>query len=636
MPFLKRFLLLFLCISFLAGCAGVKVGSVSNKDYISSRRGDVLTTSQLSVASTNTLRIIDVTADACLKNIADCQTKILTSAGLANEQRLSSLSEIWLDLALKNNANLSLSHTNQVDAYIESARFAYAYLFMTIRDTRDRALEDRQTQVRDYYNFASQQASTGLFKYYQKQIDKDFGTRQEFALDSGRWSIIGRLNYSLPEGQELPTELIPAGSLTFQGLRNQYRRDGVGAELVAVTAKKVVSNQNADIPYSETPFPAVTTALRFTGTTLAEVLNTHEVILEVFDPYQTSHVILAGKNVPLAANFTSGYGLWLARSGFSSQALLTLIGRGEALESPRVYLMQPYDPNRKVLIMLHGLASSPEAWINVANEILGDEQLRKHYQIWQVYYPTNMPIPVNNLEVHQAIRATFQHFDPQGTAPASKDVVLLGHSMGGILARLLSSSSGDGVWNALLEQYPKRAKKIQKERAKIEPYLYFEPLTGVTRAIFVAAPHQGTPFAENKVARWASNIIKLPVSVMSRLKEIGQILVSPTSTSTDPLNRSFNSIDNLSNQDFFIRASSQIHISPNVTYHSIIGNYTPKVPLEDSSDGVVPYQSSHLAGAASEVVIPSWHSVQETPQAIVEIRRILHEHLLQLTSSSNP
>ncbi|MFT0212221.1 alpha/beta hydrolase [Pseudomonas sp. F1_0610] len=629
-------MLLFVGTCLLAGCAGVKVGSVSNKDYISSRRGDVLTTNQLSGATINALRIIDVTTDVCLKNILDCQAKILSSAGLANEQRLSSLSEIWLNLALKNNTNASLSHAAQVDAYIESARFAYAYLFMTQRDTRDRALEDRQTQVRDYYNFASQQASTGLFKYYYKQIDKDFGSRQEFALDSGRWSIIGRLNYSLPEGQELPSELIPAGSLTFQGLRNQYRRDGVGAELVAVTAKKVVSNQNADIPYSETPFPAVTTVLRFTGESLAEVLNTHEVILEVFDPYQTSHIVLAGKSVPLAANFTSGYGLWLARSGFSSQALLTLIGRGEALESPRVYLMQPYDPNRKVLIMLHGLASSPEAWINVANEILGDEQLRQRYQIWQVYYPTNMPIPINNLEVHQAITATFKHFDPQGTAPASQDIVLLGHSMGGILARLLSSSSGDGVWNALLEQYPKRAKKIEKERAKIEPYLYFEPLTGVTRSIFVAAPHQGTPFAENRMARWASNIIKLPVSVMGRLKEIGQILVSPTSTSTEPLNRSFNSIDNLSNQDFFIRVSSQISISPKVTYHSIIGNYTPKVPLEESSDGVVPYQSSHLPGAASEVVIPSWHSVQETPQAIIEIRRILHEHLLQLTPPSNP
>lgn len=630
MLFIKRFCLLFICISLLAGCAGVKVGSVSNKDYISSRRGDVLSGGKLSIATDSTLQIVSLNADNCRKDVQACQDTILRSAGLDNEQRLSALSEVWLDLALKNNNNSSLSAAERVDAYIESARFAYAYLFMTRRATRDRALEDRQTQVRDYYNFASQQASTGLFKHYQKQIANQLTEDNQFALQSGRWQIIAHLNYSLSNSDDMPSELIPASSLTFQGLRSQYRRDGVGAELVAVTAKQVVSASSADIPYSETPFPAVSTVLIFAGNNLGEVLNTNQVSLEVFDPYRTDNIELAGQHVPLAANFTSGYGLWLARSGFSSQALLTLIGRGEVLENPRVYLMQPYDPERKVLIMLHGLASSPEAWINVANEIMGDEQLRKNYQIWQVYYPTNMPIPINNLEVHQALEATFKHFDPSGQAPASKDVVLLGHSMGGILARLLSSSSGDGVWEALLERYPKRASKIRKERNKIEPYLYFDPLPQVSRSIFVAAPHRGTPFAENRVARWASSVVKLPFSVMNRIKEVGQILVSPTATSAEPLNRSFNSIDNLSDQDFFIQASSRIHISPKITYHSIIGNYTPKVSLEESSDGVVPYKSSHLEGAASEVIIPSWHSVQETPEAIVEIRRILHEHLSQL------
>jgi len=38
---------------------------------------------------------------------------------------------------------------------------------------------------------------------------------------------------------------------------------------------------------------------------------------------------------------------------------------------------------------------------------------------------------------------------------------------------------------------------------------------------------------------------------------------------------------------------------------------------------VVPYRSAHLDGADSELAIPSWHSVQETPAAILELRRIL-------------
>ncbi|XOT95034.1 alpha/beta hydrolase, partial [Alcaligenes pakistanensis] len=97
------------------------------------------------------------------------------------------------------------------------------------------------------------------------------------------------------------------------------------------------------------------------------------------------------------------YGLWLARSDFSTQALRTVLGRDGGIESPHVFLLQPYDPNRRVIIMLHGLASSPEAWINVANEVLGDEELRDRYQIWQVYYPTNLPLPYNNAEIRKAL-----------------------------------------------------------------------------------------------------------------------------------------------------------------------------------------------------------------------------------------
>jgi len=126
----------------------------------------------------------------------------------------------------------------------------------------------------------------------------------------------------------MPEDLIPAASLSFAGLRNQYRRDGLGAELVAVTSRRVVDRQSAEVPFSETPFPAVTAVMSFPGNSPGEVLETHDVVITGYDPYGREGVQLAGTEVPLAANFTSGYGLWLARSGFAAQSLLTLIGRG--------------------------------------------------------------------------------------------------------------------------------------------------------------------------------------------------------------------------------------------------------------------------------------------------------------------
>ena len=331
---------------------------------------------------------------------------------------------------------------------------------------------------------------------------------------------------------------------------------------------------------------------------------------------------MAGQELPVAANFTAGYGLWLARSGFGVQALRTLFGRADGISRPQVHLMQPYDPNKRTIVMLHGLASSPEAWINVANELMGDEQLRRRYQIWQVYYPSNAPLAANNAAIRQALAATLAHFDPAGKAIAANDMVLIGHSMGGVLARLMVSDASNTLLDAITEEYHLKGKKAEKVRAGLAPYLNFTAMPQVNRAIFIAAPHRGTSFANHKVARWIANLVTLPINMLEQLSDAAGSLAQLDTGSSEPL-RIPNSIDNLSDKDPFVRLVADLPISPKVRYYSIMGNDTPDLPLAESSDGVVPYASAHLDGALSEKVIPSWHSVQESPQAILEIRRIL-------------
>ncbi len=622
-------LIMFSCI-LLSGCAGVKSVSVSTNDYMSQRRGDILTTGEMSSAVGVALQVVGVNEKQCRNAPQECRSSLAENIGLDNEQRVSALAELWLQeaLAIDQKVNEGVLAADVLNAYLESARYAYAYLFFTERSPSQRALEDRQTQVRDYYNFAVQQMVTRTFNHHHQHLLDSIDEHGRFSVTSKYWQISGQLNeVRLAEGQQIPEQLIPASSLTFKGLRNQYRRDGIGAELVAVTARRVVNKNSREDAFSETPFPAVTAILRFSGDTLDDIINTQTVELLGFDPYRRDSVRLAGTQVPLAANFTSGYGLWLARSGFARQSLLTLVGRGKVLEKPRVYLMQPYDPNRRVIIMLHGLASSPEAWINVANEVLGDETLRKNYQVWQVYYPTNAPLAFNQHAIRKAIQDTLHAFDTEGKNRASQDVVLIGHSMGGVLARLLVSNSGDNFWDPMVKLYKLEGERKEKARKKLKNYVWFKPMPQASRAVFIASPHRGTPFAENRFSRWAAGVIKLPVSMLGRITEIAQLLVDPSSASGAPLTRPLNSISNLSDQDPFVRLAASLPISDKVPYHSIIGNDTPDLSLAQSSDGVVPYKSSHLAGAQSEKVIRSWHSVQETPEAIVEVRRILHTHL---------
>lgn len=623
----SRFWLIVFIALTVSGCAGVKVNAIKNDDYLALRRGDVLTTGELSSSARIALQIVGISAKDCRKDLDLCRDAVVRNPGLTDENRLSTLSELWLLEAMRTK---SPSHEPRLSAYLESARYAYAYLFYTARSTDQRALEDRQTQVRDYYNFAVQEAMNGLFKLYRGRPPQSDSDGAHFEVQVADWNLFGSMHdVRLAEGRVLPRDLIPAASLSFAGLRNQYRRDGLGAELVAVTRSRVVNSKSDLRPWSETPFPAISAVIRFPGKTLNDVMSTRTAYISGYDPYRTKHFDVAGQSVPLAANFTSGYGLWLARSGFARQALATLIGRGEVLEAPHLHLLQPYDPNRKIVIMLHGLASSPEAWINVANEVLGDETLRNNYQIWQIYYPTNLPIAINNLAIREAIQQTLAHFDPQGTSRASRNIVLVGHSMGGILSRLLVSSTGDKLWTSVMAPHHMKGKRLTRAREKLGPYLHFEPLPQISRAIFIAAPHRGTPYAEKTLARWTAGFVKLPVSVLDRVTELTQVLIDPNSAAPMALTRGINSIDNLSNRDPFIRAASHLPISPKVRYHSIVGNYTPGFSLIDTSDGIVPYASAHLEGAESELVIPAGHSVQETPDAIIEIRRILHQHLAE-------
>ena len=607
-----------------AGCDMVGVKHVTAKEYANQRRSDVLNTRTLSDSTVQTLNVVALSRDECAANFPRCTNTILYTDGLDDERRLSALSELWLAYALQQTDRSEVIDDQTLNDYLQSARYAYAYLFYATRNPGERAFETRQSQVLDFYNYAVQQAVGSFFRRLP-----ELGTDWTSTPVAG-WNLLRpNTDVYLGSGDYIPTELIPSADLRFIGLRNNYRRDGFGSEFVAVGATPPDTGQ----PWRESNYVPLTAMLEFPGTDLAEVLDTHDVRVLAKNPYLDNSVQLDGQTIPLAANFTAPYGVWLARSGFARQSIRSLLGRG-GLSKPQVLLMQPYDPNRLTVIMLHGLASSPEAWINVVNEVMGDQQLRRTYQVWEVYYPTNVPVAVNLAQIRRALDDTLHHFDPSGKAIASNHIVLIGHSMGGVIARLLVSSSDDKLWSVVPERPGLSDADKQRVRQRLAPYLQFSPMPQVTRAVFLAAPHRGTPVARWKLARWIGSLIRLPLTLLEEGKNLTDAMQGKNAAPGTPA-RLPNSIDNLSDADPFIKASSTLPISPNVHYHTIVGVYKPKGALVDSDDGVVPYASSHLDGADSELAVPSWHDVQETPQAIIELRRILRVHAAALHCSQS-
>ena len=613
-------LIALLCLALGAGgCSTVTLKPVSAAEYIQAKRGDPLGSGHLSTAAIETLTVLGLDESACSAHTRRCAKQLLDNDGVAQERKLATVAELWLQASLQL-AKRQPRNDAALSAWLETARYAYAYLFFSERAPSERAFEDRQTQVRDYYNYAVQQAVSALFVRFQQQGQQADSAAELSALPG--WKIaLDVSQLGALQDMPMPDAMLPASGLRFTGLRSVYRRDGFGAEMVAMlpnatSLQNEASESDATSPaYSAMPTPSLTVLLRFDGDTLAKVLASRAVRVEAYDPYLSARATLGGYTVPLAGDFSAGYGVWMARSGFAEQSLRTLFGMAHGIDRPHIFLTQPYDPNRRVLVLLHGLASSPEAWVNLANELLGDEHLRARYQIWLVYYPTNLPIAYNHLQILKGLQQALDHFDPQRRSASAHDMVLVGHSMGGVLARLMvSSSDGDRLWQRLFGNATLAPQAMQTLRDKLSPMLHFEPMPEVSEAIFLASPHRGTPHATGILGSLVGGLIGLPARILDQFQDI---------TGTGLVGKLPTSMDNLNDHDAFVEAAAELKISPQVTYHSIIARRDPRVPLAQSDDGFVPYWSAHLDGAASETVITSGHSVQETPQAILQIRKLL-------------
>ena len=571
----------------LTGCTAVKVQPTDPHRYARQRRANVLDGGGLSEATRESLRILGLPEKDCQIQPRPCLRGLQAGHGLDEERRLSALAELWL---AETTQQKTAPRKTALEAYLESARASYAYLFFTPRKPGDRALEDRQSQVRDFYNYATERVAALLF--------------DDASQPTGSWTVHrGLVGVRLPGGRP-PRDLIPASRLSFKGIRNVYRRDGFGAEFVAV----------ADAG-EEMDSVAASIVLRFAGSSLEEVMAAHGATLDVYDSTRHESIPLQGLDVRLAASFTAPYALWLERSHFGRQAKRSLVRGNEELLKPRVFLMQPYDPDRLTVVLIHGLASSPEAWIDLANELMGDDEIRRRCQIWQVFYNTGAPIAYNRQAIRQALDETLERFDPDRRYPASRNTVLVGHSMGGVIARLLLVDSGDRLWTSLLGHPPEDADR--QRLALLAPYLDLKPMPEASRAVFLAAPHRGAPKASGRLGRTASRLVHLPGSLIEKMGKAADALTNDQPEAAARLRRTPDGIDGLSDRFPFRQVTSELPIAPGVAYHSIIA----------SGDPLVPYSSAHLDGAVSELIVPSGHSVQKTPEAILELRRILHLHL---------
>ena len=406
-------------------------------------------------------------------------------------------------------------------------------------------------------------------------------------------------------------DLIPADALDVRGqlVVPRVTRDGVGAPLVAVRSEQAPEIRQRFLP------PRI-----YLGVTAAAHFSGRKCEIEFLDPLSVERVSVAGRGLPSAADFTAPMAVGLSRERPEKVGMPALLDPDKFANKVRLMQVQPYNPQKISVLFVHGLQSTPVSWAPMLNALWADPIVRRNYQVWVFNYPSGYPIPYSALLLRRQLDALDKAF------PDHRPIVLVGHSMGGILSRLMITDSlGDKVWRYFFGTSPEQTAVSPKAKALLKGALIFNPHRDVARVIFISTPHRGSMLAQSPIGRIASSLIHQPLEFVRLGPEIMHTSVVKNNQGVMPLKRMPNSIDTLSPNDAFVKVMNTLPLAKGVPYHSIIGD-RGREDTPNSSDGVVPYWSSHVDGAKSEKIAPSDHGANQTAQGIAEVIRILKEH----------
>jgi hypothetical protein len=535
-------------------------------------------------------------------------------APTGDEERLFALAELSMLHALR---------TGSAPHFLAAAVYAYALLDRDENASKAVPLDPRNRIVADIYNVA---LAKGLIM--SRNSDEE-----EVALRSGRYPLpFGELVIEAPErftwaGYTLD-RFFPAVQFAVYGLRNRYRQPGVGAPLIATLSQA----EGKAEPGSELVFPAskvaATALLRLKeaqrGLADGHVHGTLE--LYTLDGQRT--VRLSGFDIPLEFESTSAIAYALKDMPVFDFEIRGFFGLRPQLFRTKVShlgTLEPYRRGKIPVVLVHGTASSLVRWAELINEMMADPWIAQRYQLWIFTYNTGDPILFSAGILQQSLQEAVQLFDPEGQDPALRQMVVIGHSQGGLLAKLTVIDSGTRFWDYVSKKSIDELDVKPETREVLRRSFFFTPLPFVRDVVFMATPHRGSYAAAGGIAHWLADIVTLPASIISTGLEVAGAVARDEPKLASTLLKIPSSVHSMDPARPLTKILSSMPMNPAVKIHSIIAVSGNK-PLEEDGDGIVAYRSAHIAEAVSEKVIHAGHSVQSHPEAIEEIRRILLEH----------
>lgn len=607
---------LLLGVVSLVGCSTVHLSVVDPADTLREFRQDIISSRTLSPGSLQAIRMAGLTQSTVLESGVDARVREQFEQFADPIEKAYIESEIAIGRA-------QLLEKRQpetaVALYLHAADLTFHGFFLKECST---PVDMRCDSFKVFYDrsvrgILAYLATRGWNHTVIPQLQSGLGRTYTLAVSEGA-NVENPSEYSSIE---------PASSIGLEGLTNRHRRAGIGVSLVACRKRRSGSALEDYLPRVGTCLP-LTAVLRFpwNGCQGSECTATFELINSM-----TSEDYLTPKGpLPLAADFTAPLAAVVSKTGMGSWDGLfnALKGNEELLKNTGFYTLEPYEGNKIPLITVHGLFSSPITWLNVHNELMGDPVIRKNFKVWHYLYPTNLPILENAKTFRQKLdelQGYLLSHRLNGASP--RGMVIIGHSMGGLLSRTAVVDS-----TPLMEYFledRKRISQLDEDTAKaVRSYLEFTPKPYIDRVLFVAVPHRGSAIADNFAGRIGRWLMSLPKTIVNRTVQVARearnVLRPELRTAFDAGPSS--SIRGLSEKSPALQGLSQTVIPATIPFHSIIGD-RGQGNTPDSSDGVVAYRSSHLDGAQSELIVPADHTAHAHPQAVLEIRRILRLHV---------
>jgi len=430
----------------------------------------------------------------------------------------------------------------------------------------------------------------------------------------GAWN----LRLTPPSGQPdlARWQFAPVDRYDFRRILRGARvtKQGLGAPLVVTTDDPDYVKSDATAG-GKSVYYGLTAVIRFQG-------RHGEVVL--LDPLDYDTVKLGRSTYPLATDEQGPTALVLTEMDLGKRPAGGVFRPKEPAPAARLVRLQPFDPDKIPVLFIHGLRGAAGDWSALLAHLRSDPKIRKNYQFWFFSYSSLQPYVTSAALLREQLAAIRKRH------PEAEEIVVVGHSMGGMIGRLLLTDSRRTLWDAYFAKPPGEIPFSEMTRKILTESLIFKPVSGISRVIFVSPSHRGSEMAQTFFGRLLASLLGNRISVGSVYREAFR-LARPEARAHGPNLLPGSSIDLLEPDNLLIATVDTLPTKRGVPFHSLMGDRGRGGFLDRrkpaSSDGIVAYWSSHLRGAQSEKIVPSGHWSYLHPLGMAEIKRILLEHL---------